>query len=413
MDKMTGAKYKEMRKDYIRISKMMEKGIQTDLGTGRQYFTGYSYNTLYDWDQYFEAAIQLYLGWDSKYIKNGVLIFLDNQREDGFIMRRINGTYMNEQRKSFDTEMLNIMAEEDKEMVKPFLVQILLMVYKREGDLSWIAPEYIERLKKYLLYWLVNMDKNGDGLSTWNSAPHSGMDDQVERVGGWSACFSEGVDLNCFLYRECMAFSMLTGILGNIQDEAFFKEKAESLKTLISEKMWCEEDGYFYDIHEHTGEFIRVKSSSGFAPLWAGIATKKQAARLVSDHLLNPLEFWRAFPIPSYAASEPGYREERLLKDVGCNWRAQTWIPVNYYVMHGLMDYGYVEIANELAEKTYKMVKEIGDREYYNTDSCTGNGLNPFWGWSLLAYFMPLEAALGYDPMKIEYSIMDLAKIGV
>jgi hypothetical protein len=132
-----------------------------------------------------------------------------------------------------------------------------------------------------------------------------------------------------------------------------------------------------------------------------------QAVRLVNDHLMNPKEFWRAFPIPSYAATEPGYREERLPEDVGCNWRAQTWIPINYYLMHGLMDYGYTDIAGQIAEKSYDMVKAIGDREYYNTDSCTGNGLDPFWGWSLLAYFMLLECETCYDPTALRLTVWD------
>ena len=57
MNNMGNAKLNEMRNDYVRISKMMEQGIQIDIDTGKEYFTGYSYNTLYDWDQYFEAAV--------------------------------------------------------------------------------------------------------------------------------------------------------------------------------------------------------------------------------------------------------------------------------------------------------------------------------------------------------------------
>lgn len=408
---MKNSELVQMRANLFRINTLMEKGIQTDADTGKMYFTGYSYNTLYDWDQYFEAIPQIYLGWDTKYIKNGVTIFLDNQQENGFIMRRIPGESTKKMRNSSDPNVRLCNEQEDIEMVKPFLSQIALLVYKEEFDLSWITPDYYEKLKKYIIYWITEMDKNNNGLSTWRSGPHSGMDDQVERVGAWGACISEGVDLNCFLYRECVAFSLISGVLENKDEETFFSHKAEQLKQLIKEKMWCEEDGFFYDLHEKTGQFIRVKSSCGFAPLWAGIATKEQAQRLVSEHLLNPKEFWRAFPISSYAATEQGYREVRKPNDVGCNWRAQTWIPVNYYVLHGLMDYGYLDIAKQLAYKTYELINKIGDREYYNSDSCSGNGLDPFWGWSLLAYFMPLEFELKFDPTKLNFGILDLAKI--
>lgn len=50
--------------DFIRINEMMkQKGVFTDSITGKPYYTGYEYATLYDWDQYFETIVQLYLGW--------------------------------------------------------------------------------------------------------------------------------------------------------------------------------------------------------------------------------------------------------------------------------------------------------------------------------------------------------------
>jgi hypothetical protein len=37
-------------------------------------------------------------------------------------------------------------------------------------------------------------------------------------------------------------------------------------------------------------------------------------------------------------------------------------------------------------------------REYYNAETGTGQGLNPFWGWSTLAYAMLLELEMGTTP---------------
>ena len=74
----------------MEINKLMrDNGIQTDPKTGKNYFTGYSYKQLYDWDQYFETMVQLYLGWDTGYAKNGIEIFLDYQDDDGFSPRGV------------------------------------------------------------------------------------------------------------------------------------------------------------------------------------------------------------------------------------------------------------------------------------------------------------------------------------
>lgn len=71
-------------------------------------------------------------------------------------------------------------------------------------------------------------------------------------------------------------------------------------------------------------------------------------------------------------------------------------------IFHGLMDYGYTDIAKELAYKTFDMVlSEDETREYYNGETGTGEGLNPFWGWSSLAYVMPLEYEMEYNPSAI------------
>ncbi|TFG67164.1 MAG: hypothetical protein E4H27_09320, partial [Anaerolineales bacterium] len=68
---------------------LMHGGIFEEPDTKRQYFTGYEYQTLYDWDQYFESIVQIYIGWPSEYIRNGVTIFLDHQQESGLISRSV------------------------------------------------------------------------------------------------------------------------------------------------------------------------------------------------------------------------------------------------------------------------------------------------------------------------------------
>jgi len=371
------------------IDASMQRGIHTDADTGRKFFTGYSYETLYDWDQYFEGIVQLHMGWKPDYIVNGETIFLDNQREDGFIPRS----------KSRNSSRY---PEESSEMVKPFLAQIAVLVARSTGRMDWLDENYYQRMRKYLVYWLVKLSKDGGELSYWRSAPHTGMDTQIERAGYWRADFCDGVDLNSFLYRECLAFALVADTKGHPDDAVFFRRQAERKKEAILGKMWNEKDGMFYDIDNRTGKQMRVKSIATFAPMWAEIATPAQAKRLVEEHLTNTKEFWRAFPISAYAATEPGYREQRDPRvDIGCLWRADTWIPTNYYIFHALHHYGYHVLAGKLAEITCRKVRQIGVREYYTSDSCRGQGLNPFWGWSLLAYFMPWEEAQMVDPTDL------------
>ena len=389
------------KNDFERINAMMlQKGVftDTDCGTGKQYYTGYQYATLYDWDQYFETIVQLYLGWDTTYARNGVEIFLDIQKENGHIQRSSKGG-----------------KDQLSEHVKPFLAQISLLIYNRDGNADFLKENkfhYYNRMKKYLLYWLEN-PKNYKGLAFWDSAPHSGMDNQHDRAGYWHDSFGCGVDLNCYLVRECRAFALLAEQFGKTADAEDFRRCAERLKDTILALMWDENDRFFYDIDKRTGKKLPVRYLGAFAALWANVATEAMAKDMIEKHLMNPNEFRRGFLYPVMAASDPGYTEGYLPGDLGCNWRANTWIPTNYYVFQSLRKYGYTAEAEELAQVTYDAVKQIGDREYYATESRSGCGLNPFWGWSLLAYFMPWENENRYDPTEIalkknEYNLLEI-----
>jgi hypothetical protein len=411
--------------------RLMRSGLFTDADTGRTYFTGYQYRTLYDWDQYFEAIVQAYMGWGSEYIRNGVTIFLDHQREDGFIARSVpDGPY------------------HAREHVKPFLAQIALLVSDVYGELDWLSEnDYFGRMQRYLDYWLVAMDSTGIGLSEWMSAPHTGMDNQHERAGYWQDRISVGVDLNSYLVRECRAFAALAERLGHGDTASRYRVLADERVERVRRWMWDADDGFFYDLntgaargwHPDTGTyepetviavgssagdgshagarmhadltqamaggappFIHVRCVSGFAPLWAGIATPEQASRLVYDHLLNRDEFWSPAPVATMARSERWYSQTQLPCDLGCSWRANTWIPTNYMLYHALRDYGYDQIARMVLQATVSLVAASGNREYYNAETGEGCGLDPFWGWSLLAHFLPYEAGADSDITHLE-----------
>lgn len=69
------------------LNKLLEKGFYIDKNTKLEYFSGYQYSTLYDWDFYFESVVLLHFKKGQKYIINGIKIFLANQEKSGFIPR--------------------------------------------------------------------------------------------------------------------------------------------------------------------------------------------------------------------------------------------------------------------------------------------------------------------------------------
>jgi glycogen debranching enzyme len=289
---------------------------------------------------------------------------------------------------------------------KPFLAQIAVLGSRLRGnDFEWIRGEPYGKLKLYVARWF-EYDHDHNGLPVWNSADHSGMDNQWSRAGLLNSYQDEGVDLACELVRECQAMSIIASQLGEPADAHAYADHAEHLKHLINDVFWDETDGFYYDRNEKTGQRVKVKSIAGFFPIWAGVATPERAQRLIREHLTNPNEFWLKYPIATYARTEPDYYQGShkglISRGNECNWRGSTWICMNYIMFHGLMDYGYPALAHELAMKTYDLVLEQNPstREWFNAETGAGEG-HFFWGFSTLGYVMPLEWELQYNPMDL------------
>lgn len=364
-----------------------QHGILDFPGAKEKLLTGYSYGEFYDWDLYFENLYLSYYG-ISDYNFSNLKLFLDRQQGDGFVSRTLK-------------------EPRPTQMFKPFLAQIAVLgSTQRHNDYSWLRDGYYEKLQKYIDRWFA-YDADHNGLPVWNSADASGMDNQYSRAGVFDAFYDEGVDLECYLVRELRAMAVIANQLGKHKEAEEYAKRARRLSTTINTILWDDKDGFYYDRDQKTGQRIRVKSVAGFLPLWAGVATPAQARRLVKQHLLNEKEFWTKYPVPSYALTEPDYYQGSKTERGECNWRGTTWIPTNYMIFHGLVRYGFKQEARTLADRTFDLAlnQNASTREYYDADTGQGNGLNPFWGWSSLAYAMPLEYDLGYDPTNLDAPI--------
>jgi neutral trehalase len=205
-----------------------------------------------------------------------------------------------------------------------------------------------------------------------------------------------------------LAFAQLAEFLGKdyAAEAAPFRHRAAQRRDAINRWCWNEREGIYYDYHAREDRQIAVKHVGIFTTLWAQVANEQQAERLVQEHLLNPEEFARPWPIPALAATEPGYVAGYLPEEERgcCSWRAHTWIPTNYVTFQGLRRYGYIDEALDLAERSRELYFREPFREYYLSDTGNGCGRSPFWGWSGLALFMEEELECGVDATELRNS---------
>jgi putative isomerase len=369
-------------------SDIATRGIRSFPGTTDKLLTGYPYNEYYDWDLYFENVYLTYFGVDD-YCFTNLKLFLDREQPDGYVNR-------------------SLIKQRDRQHFKPFLAQLAVMGTSMRGDdYEWARAAYYDKLKKYIERWFA-YDGDHNGLPVWNSADHSGMDNQWSRAGALGAFEVEGVDLACYLVRELRAMAVIADKLGKQDDKKEFLAHATRLGKLINDIFWDEQDGFYYDRNEKKNERVKVKSVAAFMPLWAGVATPRRARRIVKEHLLNEKEFWLKYPVASYAKTEPDYYQGSHNE---CNWRGSSWMPTNYMIFHGLIHYGFKSVARELADRMFRMVVEENPvtREYYNAETGAGIGQTQFWGFSALGYVMLLEFELGYDPTDLAGPVRPVA----
>jgi hypothetical protein len=359
-------------------------GLRTIPGVKATLLTGYPYNEFYDWDLYFENLYLSYYGvWT--YCFTNLQEFLDRQQPDGYVNR-------------------SLIKQRDRQHFKPFLAQLAVLGSRQnKNDYEWVRGNYYERLGKYLTKWF-SYDGDKNGLPVWNSADAAGTDNQWSRGGALGAFEIEGVDLASYLVRELRAMAAIAHQLGLADDVKRYNDRAERLIELMNATFWDEADGMYYDRNEKTGKLVKVKAATCFMPLFAGAATPDRARRTVREHLLNEKEFWLAYPVASYAKTEPDYYQGSHNE---CNWRGPTWAPTNYMIFHGLMRYGFAAEAMILADRLLEMAveKNAALREYYDAETGLGLGQTRFWGFTALYYGMRLEWQLRYDASSLDKRI--------
>lgn len=256
----------------------------------------------------------------------------------------------------------------------PLLAWAVWEVHQATGDVEFPVRLY-EGLAGYIRWFQRERDRNGNGLYEWWKdeedrlchCGESGLDNspRFDQPG-----IDDHVDLNCMLYNEMAILARIALISDRYNEAAQWHEQATQLAARINERMWDETTGFYYDLRAD-GTLLPLKTVVGFLPLWAGIASREQAGRLMT-HLLDPREFACEFPVPTVALDEAPFSDDM--------WRGPTWINTNYMIVRGLRHYGLVAEAAALRARTLQEIQRWYEAtgaiyEYYDNFGRTEPGL--------------------------------------
>lgn len=350
---------------------------------------GGRFNEMYGWDSYF---IQLGLLRDN-------LIPLARAMADNFIYEIRNyGTILNANRTYYLTRSQ-----------PPFLTEMLLNVYNKTHDRSWLEAA-MPAVDKYYRFWttephltpetgLTRYYDLGDGpapealaaerdaqgrthydlvreylrthkvadydVSQYYDAARDQLTplfykgDRSMRESGFDPSDRFGpfdldiihydpVCLNSLLYAMEKQTAEILRAIGRSAEAPAWEARARDRAQRINRLMWDERDGLYYDYDFVHKQVRRYPFLTTFYPLWAGIASQDQAARVVK----NLKVFERAGGLETSTTVS------------GSQWDAPFgWAPLELLAVEGMRRYGFTADADRVAQEFLALVRD----QYRNT----------------------------------------------
>ena len=351
---------------------------------------GGRFNEMYGWDSYF---ITLGLLQDGKIdlAKSMVDNFVYEIDNYGKILNANRTYYLTRSQPPFFTEMaLSVYKYLPKNAeTKAWLKQVLEAAIKQYDD-YWMGPEHLTKtgLSRYYDDGIGPPPEVEPGryddlyaqyAKKYNTDPKKFEDEYISgklKVPGLNKFFTGDrsmresghdasyrlqydcaelvtVDLNSLLYKEERNIADIIsdefGVEvklddGTVERSSTWIDRAKMRKKLMTKYMWNENAGMFFDYDFTKGKQTGYVSATTFYPLWAGLATKKQADELVKN----------ALPLLEMPGGIVGSTEKSRGPITADHAQTQWdypfgWAPHQMLVWAGLKNYGHGKIARDLA----------------------------------------------------------------
>jgi alpha,alpha-trehalase len=344
-------------------------------------------------------------GWDSYFIQVGLLrdkeLAMAKDMADNFLYEVGNyGKVLNANRTYYMTRSQ-----------PPFLTQMVLGVYKRTQDRKYLE-DAVPQIESYYRFWttephltpetglsryydlgdgpapeVVSAERDAQGRthyelvkqyfkthtitdydlnqyydrSTDQLTPLFYKGDRSMRESGFDPSNRFGpfnidiihydpVCLNSLLYLTEMQTGDILKTLGRTPEAEIWRQLAHERGEKINRLMWDEKDGLYYDYDFVNKRVRHYPFLTTFYPVWAGFASKEQAARIVKN-------------LPLFEKAG-GLQTSTFVS--GNQWDSPFgWAPLQMIAVEGLRRYGYTDDAERISMKFLSLVRREFLRQGY------------------------------------------------
>lgn len=156
------------------------------------------------------------------------------------------------------------------------------------------------------------------------------------------------VDLNCLLLHLEQLIAYAYRLKGNIESSSFYNDLIEKRKAAIQQYCWNDQAGFYSDY-----DFVEDKQKGAMTiasatPLFIKIASAEQAEKV-------------AAVVKEKFLCDGGV--VTTLKNTGQQWDAPNgWAPLQWMTIKGLENYGFNELAKEIALRWIKLNDDVFHR---------------------------------------------------
>ncbi len=157
-----------------------------------------------------------------------------------------------------------------------------------------------------------------------------------------------------FNSQMAMAYNYMAQLATAINNRNYMFKYTKAyykLKSVINDKFWNEDDGFYYDLDEHMKP-IKIKTISSFWTLLAQIPNNTQVNKLIS-YLTDPNHFGTNNPFPTLSVSEKKFSEKEL------GFRGAVYPLYTFMIIKGLELYDRFELARECTFKHLYSILEV------------------------------------------------------
>ena len=156
------------------------------------------------------------------------------------------------------------------------------------------------------------------------------------------------VCLNSLLYKTEKDLEEISQLLDKTAEAREWQHRSQARKKRIDKYLWDERRGLFLDYDLRTEARSTYEYVTAFYPLWAGLASPRQAQALVRNV--------KIFERPGGLATSPN--------ETGGQWDyPYGWAPLQLLAVEGLRRYGYTADADRIAYEFLSTVAENFRRE--------------------------------------------------